>query len=153
VLHALVDQGNTVVVIEHNLDVTKTADWIIDLGPEGGVKDGEVLVTGTPEDVVAEPRSYTGSYLKPLLSGGGRVWARRKRLWRRSSPRMGWRYSSANLGVVSIFRKLGRTTFLSSLNVTRVSAISAGNRSGLKYKHAVISRPNSIVAGLIYGTS
>jgi excinuclease ABC subunit A len=70
VLHALVEQGNTVVVIEHNLDVIKTADWIIDLGPEGGVKGGEVLVTGTPETVANEPRSYTGAYLKPLLQRG-----------------------------------------------------------------------------------
>jgi excinuclease ABC subunit A len=70
VLHALVAQGNSVVVIEHNLDVIKTADWIIDLGPEGGVKGGEVLVTGTPETVAAEPRSYTGAYLKPLLERG-----------------------------------------------------------------------------------
>ncbi|TNE39604.1 MAG: excinuclease ABC subunit UvrA [Sphingomonadales bacterium] len=67
VLHALVDQGNSVVVIEHNLDVIKTADWIIDLGPEGGVKGGEIIATGTPEEVVKEPRSYTGKYLKPLL--------------------------------------------------------------------------------------
>ncbi|MBS0502948.1 MAG: excinuclease ABC subunit UvrA [Proteobacteria bacterium] len=70
VLHALVEQGNSVVVIEHNLDVIKTADWIIDLGPEGGVKGGEVLVAGTPETVAAEPRSFTGAYLKPLLARG-----------------------------------------------------------------------------------
>ncbi len=67
VLHALVDQGNSVVVIEHNLDVIKTADWIIDLGPEGGVKGGEIIATGTQEEVVKEQRSYTGKYLKPLL--------------------------------------------------------------------------------------
>jgi excinuclease ABC subunit A len=67
VLHALVEQGNTVVVIEHNLDVIKTADWVIDLGPEGGVKGGEIVATGTPEDVVKEPRSFTGKYLAPLL--------------------------------------------------------------------------------------
>jgi len=67
VLHALVEQGNTVVVIEHNLDVIKTADWILDLGPEGGVKGGEIVAQGTPEDVVKEPRSYTGKYLAPLL--------------------------------------------------------------------------------------
>jgi len=67
VLHALVEQGNSVVVIEHNLDVIKTADWIIDLGPEGGVKGGEIVAVGTPETVVKEPRSYTGRYLKPLL--------------------------------------------------------------------------------------
>ena len=67
VLHALVDQGNTVVVIEHNLDVIKTADWIIDLGPEGGSRGGEIVATGTPEAVAANPRSYTGHYLKPLL--------------------------------------------------------------------------------------
>jgi len=67
VLHELVDQGNTVVVIEHNLEVIKTADWIIDIGPEGGDGGGEVVIQGTPEDVVAEPRSHTGAYLKPLL--------------------------------------------------------------------------------------
>ncbi len=67
VLHALVEQGNTVVVIEHNLDVIKTADWIVDLGPEGGVKGGEIVAVGTPEDVAKEPRSFTGKYLAPLL--------------------------------------------------------------------------------------
>ncbi|MFZ2998263.1 excinuclease ABC subunit UvrA [Sphingobium sp.] len=67
VLHALVEQGNSVVVIEHNLDVIKTADWIIDMGPEGGVKGGEIVGTGTPEQVVKEPRSFTGHYLAPLL--------------------------------------------------------------------------------------
>jgi len=56
-----------VVVIEHNLDVIKTADWIIDLGPEGGVKGGEIIAVGTPEQVINEPRSYTGKYLAPLL--------------------------------------------------------------------------------------
>jgi excinuclease ABC subunit A len=69
VLHALVEQGNTVVVIEHNLEVIKTADWIIDLGPEGGDKGGEIVAVGTPEEVVTEARSYTGRYLKPLLEG------------------------------------------------------------------------------------
>ncbi|MDV3455414.1 excinuclease ABC subunit UvrA [Sphingomonas sp. HF-S4] len=67
VLHALVEQGNTVVVIEHNLDVIKTADWILDLGPEGGVKGGEIVAQGTPEQVAKEPRSFTGKYLAPLL--------------------------------------------------------------------------------------
>ncbi|RYD49832.1 MAG: excinuclease ABC subunit UvrA [Sphingomonadales bacterium] len=67
VLHALVEQGNTVVVIEHNLDVIKTADWVLDLGPEGGVKGGEIVAEGTPEQVAKEPRSFTGKYLQPLL--------------------------------------------------------------------------------------
>jgi len=67
VLHRLVEQGNSVVVIEHNLDVIKTADWIIDLGPEGGVRGGEVVAVGTPEQVAKEPRSFTGQYLAPLL--------------------------------------------------------------------------------------
>ncbi|GFM30105.1 excinuclease ABC subunit UvrA [Novosphingobium sp. PY1] len=67
VLHRLVDQGNSVVVIEHNLDVIKTADWIIDLGPEGGVRGGEIVAEGTPEQVVKNKRSFTGHYLKPLL--------------------------------------------------------------------------------------
>lgn len=67
VLHRLRDQGNTVIVIEHNLDVIKTADWIIDLGPEGGDKGGEIIVSGTPEQVANHPKSYTGQFLKPLL--------------------------------------------------------------------------------------
>ena len=67
VLHELVEQGNTVVVIEHNLDVIKTADWIIDIGPEGGDGGGEIVAVGTPEDVAAEPRSHTGRYLKDML--------------------------------------------------------------------------------------
>jgi excinuclease ABC subunit A len=67
VLHELTDQGNTVVVIEHNLEVIKTADWIIDLGPEGGDGGGEIVAAGTPEDIVKEKRSYTGAFLKPVL--------------------------------------------------------------------------------------
>src|SRR4029077_17417136 len=67
VLHRLVDQGNSVVVIEHNLDVIKTADHIIDLGPEGGDAGGHVVVKGTPEDVARCEGSYTGRYLAPLL--------------------------------------------------------------------------------------
>jgi excinuclease ABC subunit A len=67
VLHELVDNGNTVVVIEHNMEVIKTADWIIDLGPEGGDGGGELIASGTPEDVARNPRSYTGVYLRNLL--------------------------------------------------------------------------------------
>jgi len=70
VLHELADQGNTVIVIEHNLDVIKTADHIIDIGPEGGDGGGEVVATGTPEEVAKEPRSHTGRYLAPLLGVG-----------------------------------------------------------------------------------
>jgi excinuclease ABC subunit A len=67
VLHELVDQGNTVVVIEHNLEVIKTADWIIDLGPEGGDGGGEIVIAGPPEKVAACEHSYTGHFLKPIL--------------------------------------------------------------------------------------
>ena len=67
VLHALVDQGNTVVVIEHNLEVIKTADWILDLGPEGGDGGGRIVAEGTPEDIAANPDSHTGRFLSPLL--------------------------------------------------------------------------------------
>ncbi len=69
VLHQLVEQGNTVVVIEHNLDVIKTADWVLDLGPEGGVNGGEIVAQGVPEDVVKVKASFTGRYLKGLLGG------------------------------------------------------------------------------------
>jgi excinuclease ABC subunit A len=67
VLHALVDHGNTVLVIEHNLDVIKTADWIVDMGPEGGDRGGDVVVSGTPEAVAACEKSWTGKYLKHCL--------------------------------------------------------------------------------------
>ena len=67
VLHRLRDEGNTVVVIEHNLDVIKTADWLIDLGPEGGAGGGSILATGTPEEVARHPKSYTAQYLRPLV--------------------------------------------------------------------------------------
>ncbi|OCG13695.1 excinuclease ABC subunit A [Gilliamella sp. App6-5] len=66
-LHSLRDKGNTIVVIEHNLDVVKTADWIVDLGPEGGNGGGEIIAEGTPEEVAKSKHSYTGKYLKPLL--------------------------------------------------------------------------------------
>ena len=69
VLHRLRDKGNTIVVIEHNLDVIKTADWVIDLGPEGGDGGGQVVATGTPEDIAVAKASFTGAYLKPLLNG------------------------------------------------------------------------------------
>jgi excinuclease ABC subunit A len=67
VLHQLADAGNTLIVIEHNLEVIKTADWVIDLGPEGGDGGGEIVAVGTPEDVAAVERSYTGRYLRDLL--------------------------------------------------------------------------------------
>ena len=67
VLHRLADQGDTVVVIEHNLDVIKTADWVIDLGPGGGVNGGEIIAEGPPEKIASVPISATGQYLKPIL--------------------------------------------------------------------------------------
>ena len=67
VLHNLADRGNTVLIIEHNLDVIKTADWLIDLGPEGGDKGGQIVCEGTPREVAACKNSYTGKYLKPEL--------------------------------------------------------------------------------------
>ena len=79
VLHELVETGNTVVVIEHNLEVLKTADWIIDLGPEGGDGGGEIVAAGTPEDIVREKRSYTGQFLKPVLARGGESAGGRRR--------------------------------------------------------------------------
>ncbi|MEK7619935.1 MAG: excinuclease ABC subunit UvrA [Patescibacteria group bacterium] len=69
VLHQLVDKGNTVVIIEHNLDVVKGADWVIDMGPDGGIKGGEVVAVGTPKDIVKIKRSITGQYLKAVLKG------------------------------------------------------------------------------------
>jgi excinuclease ABC subunit A len=71
VLHRLAEHGNTVVVIEHNLDVIKTADWLIDLGPEGGAGGGCILATGTPEQIAAAPASHSGRFLTPLLRQPG----------------------------------------------------------------------------------
>jgi excinuclease ABC subunit A len=68
VLHELTDQGNTVIVIEHNLEVIKTADWVIDMGPEGGTGGGQVVAQGTPEDIVHIPSSHTGRFLKEVLA-------------------------------------------------------------------------------------
>jgi excinuclease ABC subunit A len=73
VLHRLVEKGNTVVVIEHNLDVVKTADWVIDLGPEGGDGGGRIVAAGTPEQVAASPKSFTGKYLKQVLGPAARA--------------------------------------------------------------------------------
>ncbi len=96
VLNRLVDQGNTVIVIEHNLDVVKSADWIVDLGPEGGDKGGTVVAEGTPEQVAANPDSYTGVVLRPLL-GLGRSPARRASgRAKGASARTGRTGSSAN---------------------------------------------------------
>ncbi|MBP5172405.1 MAG: excinuclease ABC subunit UvrA, partial [Bacteroidales bacterium] len=67
VLHKLVDQGNTVIIIEHNLDVLKSVDWILDMGPEGGRRGGEIVAEGTPETLADDPKSVTGKYLKEVL--------------------------------------------------------------------------------------
>ncbi|MDE2460066.1 MAG: excinuclease ABC subunit UvrA, partial [Gammaproteobacteria bacterium] len=79
VLKQLRDGGSTVIVIEHNLDVIKTADWVIDLGPEGGDGGGTVVATGTPEDIVRSPNSYTGRFLKPVLERGEQHFDSQKR--------------------------------------------------------------------------
>jgi excinuclease ABC subunit A len=78
VLHALVDAGNTIIVIEHNLEVIKTADHVIDLGPEGGDGGGRIVATGTPEDIAANAESHTGKFLAPLLVQTKPARARRK---------------------------------------------------------------------------
>ena len=72
-LQSLVDKGNTVIVIEHNLDVIKNADWVIDMGPEGGSGGGNVVAEGTPEAVAAVPESHTGPYLAEILDGHARA--------------------------------------------------------------------------------
>ncbi len=78
-LNALVDRGNTVLVIEHHLDVIKTADWLVDLGPEGGKHGGEIVAQGTPEDVARSVHSRTGQFLRPVLDGSTRGAAQQRR--------------------------------------------------------------------------
>ena len=98
VLHTLVETGNTVVVIEHNLEVIKTADWIIDLGPEGGDGGGEVVAAGTPEAVAATKASYTGDYLRRILPKGGGAAikkAKAKPARKRAAPKNGRKRSAA----------------------------------------------------------
>ncbi|MFN8148899.1 MAG: hypothetical protein U0R76_15745, partial [Candidatus Nanopelagicales bacterium] len=85
VLQSLVDKGNSVLVIEHNLDVIKTADWIVDMGPEGGSRGGTVVVTGTPEDVAAHPTSHTGRFLREILGTAAPEKAPAKRVTKRTS--------------------------------------------------------------------
>ena len=77
-LHRLRDEGNTVVVIEHNLDVIKTADWVIDLGPGGGTGGGTIIAVGTPEDLVKVEASFTGHFLKPVLERQSRRKVRKR---------------------------------------------------------------------------
>jgi excinuclease ABC subunit A len=87
VINGLVDKGNTVIVIEHNLDVIKTSDWIVDMGPEGGAEGGTVVAEGTPEDVAAVPESYTGKFLAEVPgigAGGGASDGTRRRSNRRN---------------------------------------------------------------------
>jgi excinuclease ABC subunit A len=79
VVNGLVDKGNTVIVIEHNLDVIKTSDWVIDMGPEGGAGGGTIVAEGTPEDVVAVPESYTGKFLAEVLADTSKPSAGRTR--------------------------------------------------------------------------
>ena len=67
VLHELVEKGNTVLIIEHNLDVIKSSDWVIDMGPDGGIRGGEIIAEGTPKEVAKNPKSVTGKYLKEVL--------------------------------------------------------------------------------------
>jgi excinuclease ABC subunit A len=79
VLNGLVDKGNTVIVIEHNLDVIRAADWLIDLGPEGGAGGGQVIAVGTPEELAAVEESHTGFFLRELIAGGDSMTGRSKR--------------------------------------------------------------------------
>ncbi|MGH3636004.1 MAG: excinuclease ABC subunit UvrA, partial [Mycobacterium sp.] len=79
VLGGLVDKGNTVIVIEHNLDVIKTSDWIVDMGPEGGAEGGTIVAEGTPEDIAAVPESYTGKFLAENLGVPVSTSSRRRR--------------------------------------------------------------------------
>ena len=83
VLSSLVDKGNTVLVIEHNLDVIKTSDWVVDMGPEGGSRGGTVIAEGTPEEVAANPASYTGQFLAPILAAAPPAKAPRKKASRK----------------------------------------------------------------------
>ena len=85
VIHTLKKQGNTVVIIEHNLDVIKTADWLIDLGPNGGAGGGQIIATGTPEEVAENPASFTGKYLKPLLKTKSSLVTKKKKALEQAS--------------------------------------------------------------------
>jgi excinuclease ABC subunit A len=85
VIHTLKKQGNSVVIIEHNLDVIKTADWLIDLGPNGGAGGGQIIAAGTPEEVAENPASFTGKYLKPLLKTKSSLLTKKKKALEQAS--------------------------------------------------------------------
>ena len=86
VLHRFADQGNTVLIIEHNLDVIKTADWVIDMGPEGGGGGGQIVVQGTPEEVAAHDTSHTGRFLRMTFERDGHSWAAQRPATRVAVP-------------------------------------------------------------------
>ena len=129
VLHELVDQGNTMIVIEHNLEVVKTADWIVDMGPEGGDAGGEVVAQGTPEQIARNPKSYTGAYLKPVLARkgakGGK--ARRSRGFGSSATRIAAIYASES--GASLHREPEPSG--GSPNIARRTVLSHRNRRGV----------------------
>lgn len=131
VLHRLVDLGNTVVVVEHNLDVIKTADWVIDLGPEGGEKGGELIAVGTPEEVTRVKSSYTGNALQGVLNGGepfsfssrktGKRVGRRRKRWTRKIEVVGARENNLKSVNATIPRD----------KLTVVSGVSGSGKSSL----------------------
>ena len=108
VLHELVDQGNTMIVIEHNLEVVKTADWIVDMGPEGGDGGGEVVAQGTPEQIARNPKSYTGAYLKPVLARKGTKRGKRGGVATGCVWRTGVRWDHEKAGCNRSFEEAGR---------------------------------------------
>ncbi len=133
VINGLVDKGNTVIVIEHNLDVIKTSDWIVDMGPEGGAEGGTVVAQGTPEDVAAVPESYTGKFLAEVVGSGGASTntPRRSKRRRKVSALSRYRVDPAASGAEPATR-------------ARVSPISRpGRRIDLRSGHPLTSRRRS----------
>ena len=126
VLQGLVDKGNTVIVIEHNLDVIKSADWVVDLGPEGGKRGGQVIAEGTPEDVAAMEHSFTGQFLAPILEKG---WA-------------GRRPARPSVAAAATRRRTTSSSAATTKTATTATTKTATTKKVAKSAHPAASRPD-----------
>ncbi len=131
VLQRLANAGNTVVVIEHHLDVIKAADWIIDMGPLGGTRGGQVIATGTPEVIAANEVSYTGQYLKPLLEAAGKEVAAPRTTGRRK-PAVRTKVTSNGAGTVEDGAAAAAATIGARLDRETAGAAAAKDRPQTK---------------------
>jgi excinuclease ABC subunit A len=132
VLQGLVDKGNTVIVIEHNLDVIKSADWIVDMGPEGGNGGGRVIAQGTPEQVVLVEDSYTGQFLAPVLARNGRTPSITAGVKVRPTPAMALAVAKIAVSKSAVKKTAAKKAAVRKAAVRKAPAKTAGKKSAAK---------------------